>query len=180
MLNHPIVILEGGDGTGKTSLANNIISGKNSGHYLHLTYNGFVKDHMEDYMQRALSSAVILSEYQPVVIDRWVMSELVYSNVFRNGTTLRDPYGMLANAAIMGVTFVNCHPRDRERYLSSFDELKTTRSEMYDSMLNVYDEYKRQIKKLDEISTSVTYDRFTHSLMRGQTILETAYERIQK
>ena len=73
-----IYILEGADGTGKTTLARKILD-KTNGHYLHSTYDRYWD--IQDYHQQIAESAISLDIYQDVVIDRWALSERKLSSM---------------------------------------------------------------------------------------------------
>jgi len=151
---HPIIILEGGDATGKTTLAKEI-----GGHYIHATYNKDLAGYMVKYHLDLLEAAVILSESSQVVIDRWRMSEVVYGNVFRDGPEQRHRTLELYNRANnLGATFVCCHPMNKQDYISHFNEVKKNRLEMYNDMIDVYDEYERQIKILESLCPVIRHD----------------------
>lgn len=135
----PIIVVDGPDGTGKTTLCNQIVD-KWGAQYLHLTYR--FKDKMSFYHMAALRLALRWSQYKPVIIDRWWMSELVYAQAFRGGT--KWPWlgtALDSLAKLHDIHYVITLPEDRDEYLSHFDNLKNEREEMYDSMANVYDAY---------------------------------------
>ena len=77
-----IFILEGADGTGKSTLANEIAL-QTKGHILHCSYDKSWD--IEKYHEHIMQAAQSLAQYQDVVIDRWAPSEWVYGNVFRGG-----------------------------------------------------------------------------------------------
>lgn len=170
---YPIFILEGGDATGKSSLARAM-----GGHYLHCTYSKDLAGHMVKYVEHVMSAAVALSKHNHVVIDRWRMSEEVYAEAFRGGNSEggQPETERLHRVAItLGVTFICCHPVNKAAYLSAFEKTKTERPEMYDSMNKVYDEYTTQIERLKQLTKVTVYDRFHLSPDIGQTYVEKAY-----
>lgn len=138
---YPIIVLEGPDGSGKTSLALELqkyLGAK----YIHLTYR--FKDKMHLYHYAAIRLCAHLAQHQPVILDRWWISEIVYAEAYRGGSKVIKHHFLLEHIAThMGVTYVMCLPEDRDRYLKSFDKLKTEREEMYDEgMSRVYDIYR--------------------------------------
>lgn len=164
MSRQQIVILEGADGTGKTTLAK-ALEEKHGYAYIHCTYSSQLVGHMTGYFIGVLSAAIHISKTRPVVIDRWRMSELVYGEVFRAGP--ENPYATeslfdMADAA--GAFYAFCHPshENREKYLDSFDKLKKEREEMYDKMAGVYDCYERNISTFlyRKPREWMRYDRF--------------------
>lgn len=160
----PIFILDGPDGAGKTTFANAI-----GGHYIHCTYNDIVKNDMYNYMNYVIKAAMYLSHHSHVVIDRWVMSELVYANVYREGKTSIDDgvrQGFYRRALSNGAVFIHCLPEDKNEYLKSFNLIKENRSEMYmTGMDRVYDEYSKQIKETIEQMNPYFYDRFKYDML---------------
>lgn len=137
---YPIFVLDGPDGTGKTTLANGLREYLGA-RYIHLTYR--FKDKMHLYHGAAIRLAARLAERQPVILDRWWPSEIVYADAYRGGSKFIKHYFLLEHVATqLGVTYVICLPKDRERYLRHYEVLKTQRQEMYDEGLNrVYDGY---------------------------------------
>jgi hypothetical protein len=157
----PIIVIEGPDGVGKTTLSQALckyIDAK----YVHLTYR--FKDRMHLYHGAALSYALKVSKRQPVVIDRWWPTEVAYANAYRGGTKWPLLHRQLERAALRhGVSYVFCLPKDRGRYLEHFNVLKGKREEMYDSgMDRVYDEFTMTYRRLvDEHRPGVSrYDFF--------------------
>lgn len=137
---YPIFVLDGPDGTGKTTLANGLREYLGA-RYIHLTYR--FKDKMHLYHGAAIRLAARLAERQPVILDRWWPSEIVYADAYRGGSKFIKHYFLLEQVATqLGVTYVICLPKDRERYLRHYEVLKTQRQEMYDEGLGrVYDGY---------------------------------------
>lgn len=134
-----IYVLEGADGTGKTTLARKILD-KTNGHYLHSTYDRYWN--IQDYHQQIAESAISLNIYQDVVIDRWALSELIYGNVFREGpsynveTTLKN----LDNEE--WVTWVYCK---NDNAIINHLRNKRKRKEMFNDMTEVTKEYDKYI-----------------------------------
>jgi thymidylate kinase len=163
---YPIFVVEGPDGAGKTSLCEalkQVASYRYSTNvgYIHLTYRW--KDRMHLYHTAALHYAARLSRHQPVIVDRWWPSEIVYADAYRGGSKFVKHYFRLEHAAtLMGLTYVLCLPADRERYLAHFDELKNKRDEMYlEGMQRVYDGYAELYRDYLSLRNNViTYDMF--------------------
>lgn len=164
-LNNPIFVLEGGDGTGKTTLANEIVR-LTGAHYLHLTYAKHLVGNMLEYQTDAMRAAIELSKFFPVVIDRWLPSEYVYAHAFRDGKVEIDELNatqMLEDLAGECV-YVFCHPESRTEYLEAFNKLKQEREEMYNTAAGIYHEYSKYIVGFATRDlTTYTYDRFKRS-----------------
>jgi hypothetical protein len=124
--NHPIIVLEGPDGVGKTSLGQALV--KNLGaRYIHLTYRH--KDKMDLYHYAAIRCCAHLAQTQPVILDRWWISEILYAEAYRGGSPFIKRHFLLEHIANkMGVTYVACLPEDRQRYLDHYMEVKASRS----------------------------------------------------
>jgi thymidylate kinase len=136
---YPIIVVEGPDGAGKTTLAERL-KGTLDAKVIHLTYRFGAQMHR--YHTAAIELALRYAETQPVILDRWWPSEIVYANAFRGGS--KWPLGprMFDRVAQKhGVTYVLALPVDRYTYLEHFKKLKGEREEMYDTMDNVYSEY---------------------------------------
>lgn len=89
-MNAPLIILEGPDGVGKTTLGK-FLAKELHGAFWHMTSSRTLFGAMHDYQQNALDNArVNITELErPVVIDRHWPSELIYGTVFRPG----NPHG---------------------------------------------------------------------------------------
>lgn len=157
---YPIFVLEGPDGAGKTSLAKSLQEYLGA-RYIHLTYR--FKDRMHLYHGAAIRLAARFAENQPVIIDRWWPSEIVYADAYRGGSDFAKYYLLLEHIANhLGVVYVMCLPQDRDNYLVHYDELKGKREEMYDSgMSKVYDGYAEMFKGYLGLKENVClYDMF--------------------
>jgi thymidylate kinase len=143
-----LVIIDGPDATGKTTLARQLLNGDDAG-YIHLTYNPNWKDPDRTLCQKqraALRCAVErLKQNKITVIDRHWLSEQIYARVYRGGTTM-DRQARIWDAVIQrfqGV-YVICAPIPAsawQRHRKTILE----RSEMYksdDKILKVADRYR--------------------------------------
>lgn len=133
---YPIIVLEGPDGAGKSTLANAIKEvatrhfpqGKHR--ILHLTYRW--KNKMPLYHRAAWNWAVKHAGSGVVVLDRWHLSERVYAAAYRGGTRWPEMSSMYQSMAeAYGAYSVLCLPSDLNRYLDRMKLLCSTREEMY-------------------------------------------------
>lgn len=129
-----IYILEGVDGTGKTTLAE-ALAAKTKGHILHSSYDK--EWNMEQYHTDIIESAIILAQYQPVIIDRWAPSEFVYGQVFRGGSSYDT--GKLIEDFFESIQYwIYCRSDNAvENHLKN----KEQRIEMYEDMAKTIDSF---------------------------------------
>ncbi len=139
-----IIILEGPDGCGKTTLANHFIE-KYDAKYIHLTWSKELEEKMDKYQIESLLEAERLSKDHLVIIDRLWISEIVYSDVYRTGSQYRGLHQtMKLLIDKMDAINIVCLPEDEQDYRLHFEKLKTEREEMYtdtDKALNIYGMY---------------------------------------
>lgn len=145
MKTHRLYIVEGADGTGKTTLSNALLE-KTKGHLLHGSWH---KDwDISKYHTTMLSTAARLLEYQDVIIDRWAVSENVYANAFRGGSKYFDADEfmtfMLAACEVKNVTFIYC---ENENAVENHKANMKLRPEMFDDMTPVVEEYEKYLDK---------------------------------
>jgi hypothetical protein len=140
-----IIVLEGPDGSGKTTLAKYFQEYYNA-IYLHTTYR-FRKYH--DIYQKAIIRIALtkaIMNDRLVVIDRWWISEAIYGEVFRQGSTWPNLGEKLDEVLrFFGGLYIFCLPDNFIKYMSLYKKLIDTRTEMYpnmESMANIYSLYK--------------------------------------
>lgn len=138
-----LIILDGPDGSGKTTLAM-ALKARGCG-YIHLTYRW--PRCMFTYHLAAARYAVSLAikSCMPTVIDRWWPSEIAYAAVYRGGSAW-PLIGVNLDKVLRGCggQYVFCLPATREAYLSRFSKLAVSRYEMFPDVVKaglVYDEY---------------------------------------
>lgn len=140
-----LVLLEGPDGAGKTTLAEHLV--KHYGAiYIHSTWSPELELRMEDYMLQTLEMAKSVSQKRLVVLDRHFLSEIVYSAVFRADTTpdrsafhAQMYHTFFAPTPFAKSLLVMCLPEDKLQWSASFEQLKTEREEMYANVDKAYD-----------------------------------------
>jgi thymidylate kinase len=136
-----IILLEGSDCTGKTTLAKNLVE-RHGAHYIHLTYR--FEDKMFTYHLAALHRAIKLSQKQLVIIDRLWLSECIYAHVFRGGTKWPEMGRMLDRILRrFGTIYVFCIGVNDEKYHDRFLKVKNQREEMYEDVRKVNTLYKQ-------------------------------------
>ena len=145
-----IYILEGPDGAGKTTLANEIAEQKKAS-VIHSYFNkrwDIKKHHMDVW-----NAAQKVSEWNPVVLDRWAPSEFVYGNVFR-GKPGYDVKGLLSNWDDSQVVWIYCRNDNAvENHLKNMKR----REEMFDDMTEVVKAFDEFVESTPELGW-LTYD----------------------
>ena len=128
-----IIVIDGCDGTGKTTLAEAICK-RHDGVYIHNTYRWPSK--MPLYHTAALHRALKLSRSRLVVIDRLWMSEAIYAEVYRKGSPWPH-MGRMIDRIIRKVGGVYILTQSPANHAEKFEQLKTEREEMYDNVEHV-------------------------------------------
>jgi thymidylate kinase len=128
-----LIVIDGCDGTGKTTLAEAICQ-RFGGVYLHNTYRWPTK--MPLYHTAALHRALKLARQQLVVIDRLWMSEAIYADVYRKGSPWPH-MGRLMDRMIRKVGGVYVLAQSPANHEEKYEQLKTERHEMYDNVDDV-------------------------------------------
>ena len=138
-----LVILEGPDGCGKTTLAE-FLRDNYGAHIIHSTWSKTLEPRMLNYMEETLDQALEIAKNQLVVLDRHWLSELVYADVYRGGSSLQDYHQKAHDALKFHDVFTNvvyCLPHDLELARLHFDKMKAEREEMYTDITEVIQAY---------------------------------------
>lgn len=135
-----IILIEGPDSTGKTSLYNSI-NNLTKAAYIHITKP---KDDSEEayintYKNTLEAAKLIKTTGQYVVLDRHLISNIIYDRIFEN--IIRDNSDFIEEMFRTIDCFVMSLPSDKEIYLNKFEEMKNSREELYKDMSAIYDAY---------------------------------------
>lgn len=142
-----VVILDGPDASGKTTLAEKLIELNNgNGEILHATYR--FKNKIPTYHGALLRKAYRLSKSKLVILDRLHISEYIYAKVFRDGHTWNWQIPVFNQICKeLNIPIIICIPSSVERGIEWFEQTKNTRYEMFDDMSKVIEEYIKYAKK---------------------------------
>jgi len=168
-----IIILEGPDGVGKTTLANEIktIYGKEV-YYLHLRVH---KDMKRWHTASARLATKKQDEDKLVILDRHWPSEQCYSYIFRKGPSY-DPEELYYDLKEIGTKYIWCLPSDLQQVKDNHIRNREIRHEHYyniEKVIDLYHAYWYGIKtnthnflsslgSLKDKDDFIRYDMFTH------------------
>ena len=137
-MQNQIIVLDGPDAVGKTTLAKKIQEKVPNTRYLHLTYRW--KDKIFDYHTAAIHLAAKWSKLSNVIIDRWWPSEACYATTYRR-TSAWPLQGRFCDRVALkhGVVYINCLPDHNT--IERHKLMKEMRVEMYDNIDKLCDLY---------------------------------------
>ena len=157
-----IYIIEGADGTGKSTLARQIAKATN-GNVLHQTWD---KDwNMEEYHTDTFVAAIELSQYKPIVLDRWALSEEIYGNVFRNGPSYNVKGIILEAVGAAKITWIYCR---NDNVVKNHNENRKKRDELFETMEGVQEAYDAYVKATPSLSWKI----FDYSLVNTDNFIK--------
>lgn len=135
-----VILLEGPDGTGKSTLADFLVN-KFDGHYVHRTWRRGMD--VWDHHTEALQIANERAHQQLVVIDRLWPSEAIYGNVFRKESDYKHNSRAMDRVLLrMAAIYVLCVPSDPD-YVRAVHKRKAGEGlEMYTNIDQVIDRYQ--------------------------------------
>lgn len=154
------IILEGPDGSGKTHLATRLADALGLD-YIHCTYYKdpeLMRIQFYDVLRR------LSDDKKGFIVDRFILSNIIYGIVFHK-CEFTDGWKIILDAFAKSITsdveLVICLPKDKQAYLSKFEELTKSREEMYcsvEDMSKIYDLYEMFYTLLK--SSNVNVSRF--------------------
>lgn len=155
-----IYLIEGPDGTGKTTLARNIvnksITNKKTCLFFHCTNKSEIKSAEEDYTEILADLKKWKKLDYDVVLDRAWVSNIVYTTIYEpNKEHVSEE--LAEKLAKVVDKIIICLPKNKNKYLMHFDKLSKERKEDYtDNVSKVYDLFDNFANKYTR------YDMFNH------------------
>lgn len=138
-----IVVLEGTDCSGKSTLAKEICK-QFGGSIIHHTWNEELEKNYDKYMFNSFIEIIGRSKHELVIVDRAWISEYLYAKVYRNGTKWHGIQQMLSGALKNNNALnIYCRVKDYEAHDERFKESKEKGKELYDDVTKVTREYNR-------------------------------------
>lgn len=135
-----LIVIDGPDGVGKSTLAQALIARAGGGTYLHLGYR--FKGRMDVYQPAALHLAAKRVARGLVVIDRLWVSEVLYAATYRGGSEWPQ-LGRLLDRQLLGLGALNILALPDKGHSARFEALKESRTEMYDNVDKVSAAYEQ-------------------------------------
>lgn len=168
-----VFIIDGPDGTGKTTLAQRLSETYNIPIY-HLTYYKDREQHQKQfYTATEMMRDWISNSEGGFIIDRYILSEIIYRKIYRPDEPLIKEaefmYEFMEHRAAIGeIEVIIALPENRDKWFQHFSKLCEEREEMYstEKILEVYEEYLEHWKKLRYNKHVMRYDLFEN--MEGQ------------
>lgn len=131
----PIVICEGVDAAGKTTLINSLMERHPNNCYIHCA----VTNDINSLHKNAINTALVASQERWVFIDRLHLSETIYGTVFRNGPSYDvEHFDKMITNRIPTLKKILCMV-DKETSLAKHAERRD--KEMFDDISKVWDMY---------------------------------------
>lgn len=131
----PIVIVEGADCQGKSTLINQLMEKHPNNCYIH----NAVTDDIKSLHENTIDAALVASQEHWVFIDRLHLSEKIYGTIFRNGQSYdTDMFDKMLTNKIPTLKKILCVV-DKETSLAKHAERKN--KEMFDDISKVWDMY---------------------------------------
>ena len=145
----PIIVVEGPDACGKSTLINQLMEKYPNNCYI----QNAVTNNIKTLHENTIDTALVASQEHYVFIDRLHLSEKIYGNIFRGGESYDvDIFDKHITNNIPTLKKILCIV-DKETSLSKHAERKD--KEMFNDISNVWDMYN-EISKND--STWITYN----------------------
>lgn len=159
----PIVIVEGCDASGKSTLINKLMEQHPNNCYIHNAVTNDIKSLHEN----TIDTALVASQEHWVFIDRLHLSEKIYGTTFRGGPSYDvDAFDKAITSKVPTLKKILCTV-DKETSLAKHAERKD--KEMFDDVSKIWDMYDN-VAKTDNSWT--TYNWKTDSIDLSTLVVE--------
>lgn len=137
-----LIVLEGADSSGKTTLAKKLMEGEPGAIYMHgLPWVGWIGEAHEAMMSAAVRH---VGDGGLVVVDRHWVSEYVYGPVFRGFVGYDDGVAARFDRVTRAIgVYVLCVPSDAAKHERRFQRERPDKRDMFDSMVVISEAYRR-------------------------------------
>lgn len=166
-----IIILEGPDASGKSTLAKDIkkINYGNKTSIIHMKYK--FKNKIDKYYLAAFLKTLKLCREELVILDRFHLSEKFYAKVYRGGSKWENVMDLYDDIfKIYNIFIILCLPLSIEQGKNWHNQAKIKRQEMYeniDEIIPYYIKYYNDNKKNNNI---ILYNYETNKFIYKDTI----------
>lgn len=158
------IIIEGPDGTGKTTLAKALMENNDALRYEHLIN----MEHPYDMYRQFIEARNKITEGN-IILDRYILSNMVYSYICSSIPVYDKNMfyeELLAKLALDKACLIFCLPSNKEQYLEEFTKLRQEREELItstDVMSKIFDAYKCHYDELKTLHPNnvFQFDRFS-------------------
>lgn len=134
-----VILLEGVDGCGKTTIAQKLID-KYKFSYIHLSK---LKENQDiySYYDNILNVIKYNKNLQnDIILDRGYLTNIVYCNLFNDDKQIINEHLIkLHNLIDLGIIGLP----NKKLYLEDYENIKQNRVELYDNMVEVYSEFEK-------------------------------------
>lgn len=154
-----IILIEGPDACGKTTLAKRLAFDYN-GIIFHQEYR--FKNKMPIYHGAVLRKALKLSKEKLVILDRLHISEYIYGKVYRNEKRwpwMLELFNQLCK--YFNIPIILCIPHSLNKGFEWFKKTKQKRKEAFDDITQVIEEYIKYAENHKEV---IIYNRDDNDL----------------
>lgn len=173
-----LIILEGPDCSGKSTLADEIAK-HHAGSVIHRTWSPELEKTMDQYLMDPIN---MYREGELMIIDRNVLTEWIYADVFRGGTNWNGFHRLaLEKLSNLNALHVVCVPGNKTLWHNKLaTEVDGGREEMHDSLNKlglVYNRYKDIVSSegdLSFISPGLKLSKWFHYDMQTMDVVEFA------
>lgn len=148
-----LIVLDGPDCAGKTTLAN-VIAEEYDGIVVHRTWSKALEKKMDQYLMDPIN---VFQKGDLMIIDRNFLSEWIYSKVYRSGTYWNGFHRLaLEKLKSLNAMHILCVPNNKEIWMARLEkEMNEGREEMYSfdkRQCEIYDFYKSIVSSDGDLS----------------------------